>query len=188
MNLKPSLATLLSGWDAINHKRLQPEMPVDQDEGEQIVEESIQDRGVEGRSFQEGRHLTACLGGLGAIGLGGIAGLGGFNGLGGLGSLGGLNSLGGLGGLLPFLLLGKGGGHGKDNLLPLLLLVGGLGGKGGKGGLGGNPLLLPLLLGKGKCDKPPGCVKPNTHNTLCGAGAGNTPCCVCSGHGLFGGL
>merc|ERR1711910_300812 len=75
---------------------------------------------------------------------------------------------GGLGGLLPFLLLGKDGGHGKDNLLP--------------------PLLLPLLLGKGKCDKPPGCVKPNTHNTLCGAGAGNTPCCVCSGHGLFGGL
>merc|ERR1711936_149283 len=70
---------------------------------------------------------------------------------------------GGLGGLLPFLLLGKDGGHGKDNLLP-------------------------LLLGKGKCDKPPGCVKPNTHNTLCGAGAGNTPCCVCSGHGLFGGL
>merc|ERR1711910_308710 len=90
--------------------------------------------------------------------------------------------LGGLGGLLPFLLLGKDGGHGKDNLLPLLLLGGGLGGKGGKGGLGGNPLLLPLLLGKGKCDKPPGCVKPNTHNTLCGAGAGNTPCCVCSGH------
>merc|ERR1712179_33739 len=77
--------------------------------------------------------------------------------------------LGGLGGLLPFLLLG-----------------GGLGGKGGKGGLGGNPLLLPLLLGKGKCDKPPGCVKPNTHNTLCGAGAGNTPCCVCSGGGLLG--
>merc|ERR1712215_286758 len=75
--------------------------------------------------------------------------------------------LGGLGGLLPFLLLGKDGGHGKDNLLPLLL---------------------PLLLGKGKCAKPPGCVKPNTHNTLCGAGAGNTPCCVCSGHGLFGGL
>merc|ERR1711910_302669 len=72
---------------------------------------------------------------------------------------------GGLGGLLPFLLLGKDGGHGKDNLLPLLL---------------------PLLLGKGKCDKPPGCVKPNTHNTLCGAGAGNTPCCVCSGGGLLG--
>merc|ERR1711909_166193 len=94
--------------------------------------------------------------------------------------------LGGLGGLLPFLLLGKDGGHGKDNLLPLLLLGGGLGGKGGKGGLGGNPLLLPLLLGKGKCDKPPGCVKPNTHNTLCGAGAGNTPCCVCSGGGLLG--
>merc|ERR1712179_728430 len=74
--------------------------------------------------------------------------------------------LGGLGGLLPFLLLGKDGGHGKDNLLPLLLL--------------------PLLLGKGKCGKPPGCVKPNTHNTLCGAGAGNTPCCVCSGGGLLG--
>merc|ERR1711970_951438 len=50
--------------------------------------------------------------------------------------------LGGLGGLIPFLLLGKDGGHGKDNLLPLLLLGGGLGGKGGKGGLGGNPLLL----------------------------------------------
>merc|ERR1711910_316613 len=55
---------------------------------------------------------------------------------------------GGLGGLLPLLLLGKDGGHGKDNLLPLLL-GGGLGGKGGKGGLGGNPLLLPFSSGKG---------------------------------------
>merc|ERR1712243_403968 len=92
--------------------------------------------------------------------------------------------LGGLGSLLPFLLLGKHGGHGKDNLLPLLLLGGGLGGKGGKGGLGGNPLLLSLLLGKGDCDKPHGCVKPNTGNTLCGKGQGKRKCCVCSG-GLF---
>merc|ERR1712179_185945 len=56
---------------------------------------------------------------------------------------------GGLEGILPLLLLGKSGGHGSGKgLLPLLLLSGGLGGKGGKGGLGGNPLLLPLLLGK----------------------------------------
>merc|ERR1712055_449307 len=57
---------------------------------------------------------------------------------------------GGLEGILPLLLLGKNGGHGSgiNSLLPLLLLGGGLGGKGGKGGLGGNPLLLPLLLGK----------------------------------------
>merc|ERR1719230_1874300 len=87
--------------------------------------------------------------------------------------------LGGLGGLLPFLLLGKGGSHGKDNLLPLLLLGGGLGGKGGEGGLGGNPLLLPLLLGK-NCKDPHDCVKRNTHNTLCGDKANYKKCCVCS--------
>merc|ERR1712179_590117 len=94
---------------------------------------------------------------------------------------------GGLEGILPLLLLGKNGGHGSGKgLLPLLLLSGGLGGKGGKGGLGGNPLLLPLLLGK-NCKDPHNCVKPNTHNTLCGAGMGNKPCCVCSGgNGLFG--
>merc|ERR1712179_136517 len=92
--------------------------------------------------------------------------------------------LGGLGGVLPFLLLGKDGGHGKDNLLPLLLLGGGLGGKGGKGGLGGNPLLLPLPLGK-NCKDPHDCVKPNTHNTLCGDKPHYKKCCVCSG-GLFG--
>merc|ERR1711970_773013 len=78
-------------------------------------------------------------------------------------------------------------GGGLEGILPLLLLSGGLGGKGGKGGLGGNPLLLPLLLGK-NCKDPHNCVKPNTHNTLCGAGMGNKPCCLCSGGlgGLFG--
>merc|ERR1711910_190469 len=80
---------------------------------------------------------------------------------------------------------GGGLGSGKD-LLPLLLLSGGLGGKGGKGGLGGNPLLLPLLLGK-NCKDPHDCVKPNTHNTLCGDKPNYKKCCVCSGgNGLFG--
>merc|ERR1711936_1092317 len=92
---------------------------------------------------------------------------------------------GGLEGILPLLLLGKNGGHGSGikSLLPLLLLGGGLGGKGGKGGLGGNPLLPPLLLGK-NCKDPHDCVKPNTHNTLCGDKAPYKKCCVCSG-GLF---
>merc|ERR1712179_586088 len=74
---------------------------------------------------------------------------------------------GGLEGILPLSLLGKNGGHGsgKDLL----------------------PLLFPLLLGK-NCKDPHNCVKPNTHNTLCGAGMGNEPCCLCSGGlgGLFG--
>merc|ERR1712179_707312 len=83
---------------------------------------------------------------------------------------------GGLEGILPLLLLGKNGGHGsgKDLLPPLLL----------SGGLGGNPLLLPLLLGK-NCKDPHDCVKPNTHNTLCGDKPHYKKCCVCSG-GLFG--
>merc|ERR1712243_70194 len=96
---------------------------------------------------------------------------------------------GGLESILPLLLLGKKGhGHGSgiNHLLPLLLLGGGLGGKGGKGGLGGlggNPLLLSLLLGK-NCKDPVDCVKPNTHNTLCGDKKPNFRKCVCSGHGL----
>merc|ERR1712179_459339 len=74
-------------------------------------------------------------------------------------------------------------GGGLEGILPLLLL-GKNGGKGGKGRLGGNPLLLPLLLGK-NCKDPHDCVKPNTHNTLCGDKPHYKKCCVCSG-GLFG--
>merc|ERR1712142_523720 len=64
-----------------------------------------------------------------------------------------------------------------------LLLLGG-----GKGGLGGphggiNPLVLSLL---NSCKEPATpCTKPNTGNTLCGAGGnGINPCCICK-DGLF---
>ena len=165
-NSKPSLATLLSGWDTIAHKRLRPELHIDPDEGEN-GEGTEEKRKPEGRNAQEGRHLTACQGGLaglGAIGLGGLGGLGGHSGSchGGIGVLqlatlcqikalqllqyisaltqrgfGGCTG-GGLGiGGLGNLGLGGIGGLGGIAGLGGLRGLGGLGGLGALGGLGG---------------------------------------------------
>ena len=65
---KPSLTTILSGWDkATGNKVLRSVLPIHEVGGEQIVEEGVKDSKLEGRSVQEGRHLNGCQGGQGCV-------------------------------------------------------------------------------------------------------------------------